>query len=190
MLLRRPGELFWLHAKPANGDSTKGRLCLDYCGTLYHGLPACRIGSLNRVLHTAARLVGCIPKFGHVSEYIQNELHWLSYPHRIAYRVSALVRRCIECLALHTCVSSVAPPRKSSAAAVSALPRKWNLLFPARRLPLSSTVPFLLLALRPGMGFPSFSAKYPLIAPSPSSLPSRPLCLTEAGLGALLSRQS
>jgi len=72
---------------------------LDYCGTLYHGLPACRTGSLNRVLRTAAQLVGCIPKFGHVSEYMLDELHWLPYPHRIAYRVSALVRHCIEGLA-------------------------------------------------------------------------------------------
>ena len=63
---------------------------------LYHGLPACRIGSLNRVLRTAARLVGCIPKFGKVTEYIRDELHWLLYPHRIAYGISALVRRCIE----------------------------------------------------------------------------------------------
>src|SRR6218665_3436550 len=51
-------------------------------------------------------------------------------------------------------------------------------------------MPFLLLALRPGMGFLSLTAKYPMIAPSPSSLPSRTLCLTKAELGALLSRQS
>src|SRR6218665_1702967 len=87
-------------------------------------------------------------------------------------------------------MSSVAPQRKSSAAAVSDLPRKRNLLFPARGLPLGSAVLFQLLALRPGMGFLSHSAKYPLIAPSPTFLPSRPLCLTEAGLGTLLSRQS
>src|SRR6218665_1759520 len=72
---------------------------LDYCGTLYHGLPACRTGFLNRVLRTAARLVGRISKFGHVSEYMRGELHWLPYPHCIAYRVSALVRRCTEGLA-------------------------------------------------------------------------------------------
>src|SRR6218665_3091204 len=66
--------------------------CLDYCGTLYHGLPLSRIGSLNRVLRTAARLVGRIPKYGHVSEYMQDELNWLPYPHLIAYRVSSLVK--------------------------------------------------------------------------------------------------
>src|SRR6218665_584359 len=72
---------------------------LDCCSTLCHGLPACQIGSLNRVLHIAARLVGRIPKFGQVTEYIRDELHWLPYPHRIAYRISALARCCIEGLA-------------------------------------------------------------------------------------------
>src|SRR6218665_1409431 len=72
---------------------------LNYCSTLYHGLPACRIGSLNKVLRTAAQLVGHIPKFNQVTEYIRDELHWLPYLHRIAYKSSALVIRCIEGLA-------------------------------------------------------------------------------------------
>src|SRR5688572_15420168 len=42
---------------------------LDYCCSLYVGLPACRLGCLNRVLRSAARLCGHIPKFGHVSGY-------------------------------------------------------------------------------------------------------------------------
>src|SRR6218665_2407827 len=36
---------------------------LDYCYSLYAGLPACRLGSLDRVLRSAARLIGGIPKF-------------------------------------------------------------------------------------------------------------------------------
>jgi len=40
-----------------------------------------------------------IPKFVQVTVYIWNELLWLPYTHRIAYRISALVRRCIEGLA-------------------------------------------------------------------------------------------
>src|SRR6218665_3495986 len=52
-----------------------------------------------RVLRTAARLVGRIPKFSQGTEYIRDELRWLPYPHRIAYRISALVRHCIEGLA-------------------------------------------------------------------------------------------
>src|SRR6218665_411362 len=64
-----------------------------------------------------------------------------------------------------------------------------------RKIPLCGlhakiTLPFLLLARQPGMGFLPIFAKYKLISPSLSSLPSRPFCLTEAGLGALLSKQS
>src|SRR6218665_3295050 len=101
---------------------------------------------------------------------------------------------CTTCLAppyLRELCCSPTQVYRRRPAGVSALQRKRNLLFGARGLPLGSAVSFLLLALRPGMGFLSLSAKHPLIAPSPSSLPSRPLCLTEAdGLGALLSRQS
>src|SRR6218665_3206036 len=112
-----------------------------------------------------------------------NNSVWLPYPHLIAFRISALVTRSIEGFVLTTCASAVAPPWKSSSAAVSALPRKRNLLFPARGLPVGSAVPFLLLALRHGMGFLSLFAKYLSATPSSFSLLSRPSCLTEAGLG-------
>jgi hypothetical protein len=75
------------------------RGAVSCCSALYDGLPACRTGSLNRVLRTAARLVGRILRFGRVSEYMRDVLHWLPYPQRIVYRISVLVRRCIEGLA-------------------------------------------------------------------------------------------
>ena len=68
---------------------------LDYCSALYLGLPATRIGCLDRVLRMAARLIGRIPKYGHVSDYMRDVLHWLPVPQRIIYRVSTLVWRCI-----------------------------------------------------------------------------------------------
>src|SRR6218665_1608726 len=43
---------------------------LDYCCSLYAGLPACRLGSLDLVLRSAAHLIGGIPNFGHVSQYM------------------------------------------------------------------------------------------------------------------------
>src|SRR6218665_3780327 len=43
---------------------------LDYCSTLYVGLPAVRLGCLERVIRTAARLIGGIPRTGHVSAYM------------------------------------------------------------------------------------------------------------------------
>jgi len=72
---------------------------LDYCSAVYEVLPICRLKCLNRVLRTAARLVGRIYKFGRVSTYMPDVLHWLPYPQRIVYRVAALVRSCMEGLA-------------------------------------------------------------------------------------------
>ena len=87
------GDLSLLQVEISNHQATTP------LSLIYHGLPACRIGSINIVLHTAARLVVRMPQFGQVTEYMWDELHWLFYPHRIAYRISALVRRCIEGLA-------------------------------------------------------------------------------------------
>src|SRR6218665_2482408 len=72
---------------------------LDYCSAIYEGLPTYRVKCLDSVLRTAARLVGRIPRFGRVSGYMRDVLHCLPYPQRIVYRISALVRRCIEGLA-------------------------------------------------------------------------------------------
>ena len=72
---------------------------LDYCCSLYVGLPACRLGCLNRVLRSAARLCGRIPKFGHVSGYMLDVLHWLPLLQRISYRMIALVWRSLLGLA-------------------------------------------------------------------------------------------
>src|SRR6218665_995324 len=43
---------------------------LDYCSAIYAGLPTCRLKCLDRVLRTAARLVGRIPRFGRVSGHM------------------------------------------------------------------------------------------------------------------------
>lgn len=51
---------------------------------------------LNRVLSTATRLTGRIPRYAHVSEYMRDVLHCFSFPQRITYRVSALIWVCIE----------------------------------------------------------------------------------------------
>src|SRR6218665_1744478 len=48
---------------------------LDYCSTLYAGLPGLRLGCLERVISTAARLIGGIHKTGHLSAYMLDVLH-------------------------------------------------------------------------------------------------------------------
>src|SRR6218665_3110599 len=43
---------------------------LDYCSTLYAGLLALRLGCLEWAIRTAARLIGGIPRTGHVYAYM------------------------------------------------------------------------------------------------------------------------
>src|SRR6218665_2666151 len=73
---------------------------LGYCSTLYVGLPAMHLGCLEWVIRTAARLIGGIPRTGHVSAYMLDVLHWLPLQQRIIFRIGALVWRCILGLAL------------------------------------------------------------------------------------------
>src|SRR6218665_2333634 len=61
---------------------------LDYCSSLYISLPATR---LNCVLRSAARLIGWVSKFDHISAYMQDVLHWLPLRQRIEFRVAVLV---------------------------------------------------------------------------------------------------
>src|SRR6218665_2282476 len=59
--------------------------------TLVHAFVVSRLKCLDRLLRTAARLVGRIPKFGRVSVYnMRDVLHWLPLP--VAH---CLPRRCI-----------------------------------------------------------------------------------------------
>src|SRR6218665_151964 len=49
------------------------------------------LGCLDRVLHSVARLIGGIPKFGHVSKYMLDVLRWLPAEQRISYRIASMV---------------------------------------------------------------------------------------------------
>src|SRR6218665_2439610 len=46
---------------------------------------------LDRVLRSAARLIGRVSKFDHISAYMRDVLHWLPLSQRIQFRVAVLV---------------------------------------------------------------------------------------------------
>ena len=50
---------------------------LDYCNTLYAGLPACDIAQLQSVQNSAARLFGGVSKYDSVTPIFGDVLHWL-----------------------------------------------------------------------------------------------------------------
>src|SRR6218665_2178084 len=64
---------------------------LDYCNSLYFFLPSTSLNSLNHVLRSAARLIGRVSKFDHISAYMRDVLHWLPLRQRIEFRVAVLV---------------------------------------------------------------------------------------------------
>ena len=51
------------------------------------GLPLALNARLDRVLRCAARLIGRVPKYGSVSAYMRDTLHWLPIDQRISYRI-------------------------------------------------------------------------------------------------------
>src|SRR6218665_2470713 len=59
------------------------------------GLSLGLIGRVDRVLRSAARLIGHIPKYASVSAYMRDVLHWLPVSQRILYWISALVWRAV-----------------------------------------------------------------------------------------------
>src|SRR6218665_1477738 len=67
--------------------------------TAPHSTLASLLGCIERVIRTAARLTGGIPRTGHVSAYMLDVLHWLPLQQRIMFRIGAMVWRCILGLA-------------------------------------------------------------------------------------------
>ena len=56
---------------------------IDYCNSLLFGLPKTRLSLLQTVLNAAARLIARLPRYSHISYYIEEHLHWLPISTRI-----------------------------------------------------------------------------------------------------------
>src|SRR6218665_912030 len=68
--------------------------------SLYLGLPYVRLRWCT-VQSRCYRLIGGVQKFGHIGEFMQDPLHWLSATHQqVLYRVSTIARCCILALPL------------------------------------------------------------------------------------------
>ena len=68
---------------------------LDYCNSLFYGLPANQINKLQRVQNAAARLVSNIPRFCHISP-VMYRLHWLPVKYRIIYKVILITFKAMQ----------------------------------------------------------------------------------------------
>src|SRR5688572_30853382 len=61
----------------------------------YIGLSASNTHKLESILNAAARLIGAIRKFAHISGYIRGTLHWLPIQQRVNFKILSLMRNCL-----------------------------------------------------------------------------------------------
>ena len=71
---------------------------LDYCNSLFYGLPGKQIAKLQRVQNAVARLVMDVPKYSHITPVLY-ELHWLPVQARIQFKVLLFAFKAIHDLA-------------------------------------------------------------------------------------------
>ena len=68
---------------------------LDYCNSLYYGLPNVLIDQLQRVQNSAARFVLNLRKSDHITEGLKH-LHWLPVRRRIEYKIALITFKSLK----------------------------------------------------------------------------------------------
>lgn len=71
---------------------------LDYCNSLYVGLPKWQLDKLQRVQNAAARVITGTRRREHITPILKS-LHWLPVYYRIHFKILVLVYKCIHGMA-------------------------------------------------------------------------------------------
>ena len=69
---------------------------VDYCNGVLAGLPQTQINRLQSILRAAACLVLQLPGWASVLNLMRVQLHWLSIPQRIQFKLCSVVYRCLH----------------------------------------------------------------------------------------------
>ena len=83
-------------------DSARKLICslihsrVDYCNSLFAGLPAQSIDRLQSILNASARLACCLHKYDHITPAFRDRLHWLPMQQRITYNLCLLTFKGIQ----------------------------------------------------------------------------------------------
>jgi len=68
---------------------------LDYCNTVLYGAAKTTIQRLQTVMNAAARLVGGLGKYDHVTPVLRDMLHWLLIQQQLEFKVAVLAFDCV-----------------------------------------------------------------------------------------------
>ena len=68
---------------------------LDYCNSLFYGLPNYQLRKLQLLQNMAARFVTGARKFDHISPLLE-KLHWLPIPFRVVFKLLLLVFKALN----------------------------------------------------------------------------------------------
>jgi hypothetical protein len=89
---------------------------LDYCNSLYYGLPSSSINRLQRIQNALARVVyPSVRRTDHITP-ILNKLHWLPISHRITFKIAVLTHKVLtfnEPSYLHDLLTPYKPSTRS-----------------------------------------------------------------------------
>ena len=71
---------------------------IDYCNSLLYGIPEVHLGKLQRMQNSAARLISFTSRYDHITPVLI-DLHWLSVPYSITYKVAVMTFKAVHNLA-------------------------------------------------------------------------------------------
>ena len=142
---------------------------LDYCNSLYSGLPKNLLHALQSILNAAARLVARAPRYSTISDFMLKTLHWLPISDRIDFKLITLTSAALRGQAPSYLTELFSPPSSSNSHHQLRSCTRNDLLVPRSRTTFAQRRSFRVTGPSLWNGLPP-STRAVLLTPSPSSL--------------------